>query len=346
MINLFRGLPTEQGSLTAALLALLEHSDRELLNGLLRRADIPVQVQAGTDVEVQFPAPGGPPAAGTLVTPSSRVTILTQAPGEPGPPAEPGPAGETLAVTLTGKGPAGAHTLSWEQLDRWLAESAERFDPESRTGFLIRQFRAFLPEVGIEYFAGFAADQLEGAPGALEALTRFYQTAGQLFDRLAPALAASPAAEGAAQVRQSRAEDLLGGYCYRDFTGAMFGPGNFLRVALHLPQQELQISFWFMPGGEHHTRLREALTDDALLTGLMELEHPPILWLWSAAGERKLPLDELTPDHLENWAQYQAGLQCALPFDHLAGPGLVGTVLDAAEALLTALEPLLPDVLH
>lgn len=346
MVNLFRQLPAAQGSLTAALLALLEHSDRDLLNGLLRQAGLPAQVPGSAELGVEFPAPDGPPAAGRLEAPDLRLTVLTQAPGEALPSPGDAAAGDVLAVTLTGRAPEGVHSLSWEQVDRWLAGAAERYDAESRTGFLIRQFRALLPEMGIEYFPGFETEQLAAAPGALRAFGQFLQTAGQFFERLAPALGA--AREGLAQVRQSRAEDSLAGYIYRDYTAPAFTPAGFLRVALHLPQSELQTSLWLAPGPAH-TRLREVLSeDDRFLEGLRQLEQDPLLWLWSAQDERKLPLDEFRPEALAEltWAQYQAGVQRSVPLDSLAGPGSVDRTTELAEQLLAVLSPVLVAVLH
>lgn len=346
MVNLFRPVPTEQGSLTAALLALLEHCDRDLLNGLLRTAGIPFQAEAGAEVEMTFPAPGGPPSAGWIATRHFRITIITQAPGEMLWPVGEG-SGTVLAVTLAGKAKPGTHVLSWEQLDRWLGSLEERYDVETRTGFLIRQFRTFLPEMGIEYFAGFTRDQLTGAPGALGSLSEFYQVADSFFDRFGPALAA--VYEGAAQARDSRPEDLLAGYCYRDYAGPSFTPAAFLRIAFHLPEQQFQLSFWVAPGTEQHGRLREGVLGDTdLVAQLAGLEEEPLLWLWSTGGEQKLPLEDWQPGRLEalDWSQYQAGIQRSRPFEDLSGEGLVERVIQMAEGLCGALLPVLTTVLH
>lgn len=350
MVNLFRRGPAEPGSLTAALLALLEHCDPSLLNGLLERAGIDSDVPVGAEVQVQFPAPGGPPAAGVITAPGLRVTVITQAPGERWDPQAAAGLGDTvLAVTLGARAPEGVHGLTWERVDRWLATAAEQYDPESRTGFLVRQFRAYLAELGIEYFAGFSPEQLEGAAGAFAGFNHFHQTADRFFQRFAAALAAGR--EGAAQVRQSRAEDLLTGYFYRDYGGAPFGPAGFLRLAFHVPEQELQLSFWVVPGvgTDVHERLREALTDNPGFVNLLQgLEEKPLLWLWSPGGDRKLPLADLRPAALADieWGQYQVGIQRSAPFDRLAGEGLVERVGELMEELLGALAPVLNPQLH
>ncbi|MDB4893934.1 MAG: hypothetical protein JWN15_196 [Firmicutes bacterium] len=350
MVNLFRRGPAEPGSLTAGLLALLEHCDPSLLNGLLERAGIDSDVPVGAELAVEFPAPGGPTATGVITAPQLRVTLITQAPGERWEPqAAAALDGTVLAVTMGGRAPEHVHGLTWEQVDRWLAAAAERYDPESRTGFLVRQFRAYLAELGIEYFAGFAPEQLEGAADAFAGFNQFHQTADRFFQRFAAALAAGR--EGAAQVRQSRAEDLLTGYFYRDYGGAPFGPAGFLRLAFHVPEQELQLSFWVVPGvgTDAHERLREALSGNGdFLEALRGLEEKPLLWLWSPGGDRKLPLEAFRPALLTeiDWAQYQTGIQRSVPFESLTGEGLVDRVTDLMAELLAALAPVLSPQLH
>ncbi|HYF93714.1 MAG TPA: hypothetical protein VD969_15980 [Symbiobacteriaceae bacterium] len=347
MINLFRPVPAQQGSLTAALLALLEHSDRGLLNGLLKRAGIDLQAKPGSEVTVRFPVPGGPPGAGLITAPGLEIAVAAQQPGEawdPAPlltvPAVP------LTISLAGTAPPGAHGLSWEQVDRWLAEAAARYDPESRTGFLIEQFRAVLPELGIAYFEGFEPDQLTAAPEAHATLNKFYETADRFFDQLAPALAA--ARPGAAQVRQARPEELLAGYCYRDYSDPALGATGFLRVALNLPEQQLQAVCWLMPGSAH-SRLGDLLTGDPGVRGaLARLEHHPLLWLWSPAEEKKLALDPLDPEQLEalDWSQFHAGVQVGLPFDQFPAEDLAGRVAALTEAVSAALAPAFSAVIH
>jgi hypothetical protein len=342
MVNLFRQAAAGQGGLTASLLALLEHSDRDLLNGLLRRASIPYQAETNTDMEVQFPAPDGPPGTGAIHSPHFRLTVAAPAPGEPfdvGTLA--GEPGTALAITLAGQAPPGAHGLSWEQVDRWLAGEQERYNPESRTGFLIRQFRAVLPEWGVEYFAGFQADLLDQAPQALTTLTRFLQAGAQFFDRLGPALAA--VREGATAIRQARPEEQLAGYFYRDFSDPQAGPGNFQRVAFHLPEGHLHLIYWLVPAGnEAHARLRDLLLrNEPFREALAELEQAPLLWLWSGSGELKIPLADLRPADLQevDWPQHHVGLQVAVPFTDLPGEDLVGRVTARVQALFEALAP-------
>lgn len=345
MVNLFRQSASQPGGLTAALLALLEHSDRDLLNGLLRRAGIPFQAEAGADLRVQFPAPGGPPGAGTINAPHFRIALAAQAPEEPWDPAElehlPG---TPLAVTLAGQAPPGAHALSWEQVDRWLADAQTDFDPDSRTGFLIAQFRSVLPEWGIEYFAGFDPDLLQTAPEGLEALSRFYQTSSQFFDRLAPALTALR--PGVAQLRQARPEELLTGYNYRDYSDPVGGPAAFQRIAFHLRERALHLIYWLTPGGpgDAHGRLRQTLLEHTL----ERLPEDTVLWLWSTEAEHKLPLADIQPEELEalDWGRFHAGMQVSLPFADLPGDDLTGRVVGRIQALLECLAPVLTTTLH
>lgn len=341
LVNLFQRLDSVERHLSAALLALLEHSDRAVLGGLLERAGLEGPPLDGA--EFLYPAPGGPPGTGEIRSAHRRVRLAAL---EPGGAFQPGPeAGvTTLVISMTGKAPPGMMGLSWEQVDRWLAGVAQRYDPESRTGFLLRQFRAYLPEVGIAYFAGFDRAQLAGAPGALAQLTGFYRQAGSLFERLGAALP-----QGLAEVRQARPEDLLAGYCYRDYSGAALGVENFLRIALHLGPAELQIACWVGAGGESHGRLRAALqTESTLLASLREVEPELLLWLWSPEGEQRIPLHELEPDLVAgpDWERYTVALQVGRPFAELAGEGLVEQIGDWVGEMLEPLRPVLTDVVH
>lgn len=373
MVNLFLRGQGDNGSLTAALLALLEHSDRELFNGFLERAQLPYHAPPGADLDFRLPEPGAG-AGGAIAGPDFRLNLIAQAPGAQIPASVPGAGGETLVITLAGRPPEGARAMSWEQVDRWLAGAAERYDPESRTGFLVRQFRDFLRASGVEYFAGFSAEMLASAPDAQAELQRFYHEAGQFFDRLGPTLAGlgAPAAggetalagllgvapaPGLAEVRRSRAEDQLAGYLYRDYTGALLGATGFLRVAIHLPQREMQLAIWLAPGpaggADPHARLRSALAEDpAFLAGLLGLagegDGDGLLWLWGQGGERKLPLDEVGADALSDldWGQYQAGIQLGYALEGMAGEGLVQQVATRVEALLGALAPVTTSALH
>jgi hypothetical protein len=354
VVNLFRHTAAQQGALTAALLALLEHSDKDLLNGLLRTAGISYQVEAGEDLTVQFPLPGGPPGAGMVATPHFRLAVAAQAPSETVDPAALAQTADApLAITLAGQAQPGARALSWEQVDRWLATAAGQYDPDSRTGFLIGQFRSLLPEMGIEYFPGFDPDLLEQAPGALATLARYLETAGQFFDRFGPALAA--VREGVTQVRQAQPGDLLAGYCYRDYTDPAVGASGFLRAALHVPERQLQLAVWIVPGGgtllggDPHSRLQEQLrSDPAFVRALQELGHAPLLWLWSQNGERKLLLDETPPEELAelDLAGQHAAIQVSTPFADLPGEDAVGRSIAQLQALLEVLSPVLGNLVH
>lgn len=348
MVNLFRPVQAEQGSLTAALLALLEHSDRDLLNGLLRRAGIPFHVEAGTDLETHLPAPGGAPGTGLLVAPHFRLAVAAQSPGEPWDPAEVGALpGTHLAITLTGQAPPDGYAISWEQLDRWLATAGEEYTPESRTGFLISQFRAFLPEMGVQYFAGFEETLLSAASDALQTVKRFAERAEQFYDRLSPGL--SSLREGASLLRQTQPADLLTGYIYRDYSDPPGDAQSFLRVAFHLGEGALHLAYWLGPGSAPHQALHQRLLADAAFAeGLGRLERDPLLWLWSASEERRLPLLDWHPEGLQGveWGQYHAAVQISLGFDDLPGENLVDRVIERVEVLLDALTPLTPGTLH
>jgi hypothetical protein len=334
-------LVSAEHHLTAALLALLEHADRSVLNGLLERAGLAGPPLDGA--EFLCPAPGGPAGVGEIRSPHRRVRLVALEPGgevEPPPP----DGTPTVVVSTTGNAPPGLTGLSWEQLDRWLAGVAERYDPESRTRFLIQQFRDYLPEVGIAYFAGFAAARLAGVPASFAELSAFYREAGDLFERLGAVLP-----EAFSEVRAARPEDLLAGYCYRDYAGVGLGSANFLRVALHLGPAELQIACWLGAGGEAHGRLRTALlAQSPLVAALKEMEPEPLLWLWSPTGEQRIPAHELEPSLVTglDWEAYTVALQVGYPFRALAGEGLVVRIGGWVEGLLERLSPVLGGVVH
>lgn len=350
MVNLFQRHTDEQGSLTAALLVLLEHADRGLLNRFLQLSGIEAQVGKGAAVSVHYPVPDAPPGTGRLDLPEGAVAIAARAPGDPWRLTGPIGGAETIAITPEGAPLPDVHTLSWEQVDRWLTAMAEEYDPETRTGFLLDQFRSFLPEAGIVYFAGFGQGLLEQAPSGLDTLTEFYQTADQFFEQLTPSLTA--AHQELAQVRQARPEDLLVGYSYRDYSGAAQGPDSFLRVAFHLARRELQMALWLTPGADltsSHRRLYEALrADEPLLESLQTLEGHPTLRLWSAAGEHFIPLDELQPDRLEalDWPTSHVAVQRSLSFERFPETGLIGQVTTLTGELVETLSPILAPTLH
>jgi hypothetical protein len=340
LINLFRqGVGAAEG-LTAPLLALLEHVHPELRDQFLSEAGLPAPVDQ--QFRVQYPAPAGPPEAGLL----GETLLLTQTPGQP----VPQPPGDTPSLIITlGRPPQSTHGLTWEQVERWIESGTSRFDAETRTGFLLRQFQSFLRVAGIEYFAGFPAEQVAGTPAAFRLLSEFHTTTDGFFDRLLVAVRdqfGPGPTESAAELRQSRPEDLLAGYNYRDYSLAIAGPGSFLRVALNLAESELQLSCWLAVGTEAHRRLRHALHNQTQIFGL-----PPgsVLRLWSQTDERHISLDDLPvvePLPETEWNQFQAGLQFGRTLDFLAGDDLVGRVLPQIEHLTQALDALLSEAIH
>lgn len=349
MGNLFRHAPAEQGRLTSALLALLEHSDRELLNGFMRRAGLPYQSPPDASLQLSYPLPGTGASAGEIAGPGFRLVLVAQNPDQPWSP--PPITSDTVLVTMGGRSEAGARVLTWEQVDRWLAAALEQYDPDSRTGFLVRQFREFLHDSGIEYFPGFPPQLLEQAPGALATLASLYQAAETFLDRLGPALSAM--IPDLAQLRRARADDLMAGYCYRDFSSPVLGPSGFLRVALHVPQEEVQVSLWLGPGPipalDAHFRLRKALLEDqGFRESLQAMAGHPVLWLWSEQAEHRLPADEVSAEAIAglDWGRYQTGLQVAFPFADAAGEGLTERVADRVDKLWSALSPVLSSPLH
>ena len=70
--------------LTPALMALLEHADRAVLNGLLRLAGL--DVPAGGEAAFHFPAPDGADGAGEIHLGDRRIWLAAVAPGEEPPP--------------------------------------------------------------------------------------------------------------------------------------------------------------------------------------------------------------------------------------------------------------------
>lgn len=344
LVNLFAQRTSPDQSLTAGLAALLEHADRALLSGLLELAGA---ADLAGPVQVLFPVPDGPAGVAELRSSDGRRIWLAAV--EPGgkPPQVNGTGVEHLVISMTAPalsaGP-GAHGLTWERVDRWLEQMADRYDEETRTGFLLRQFRAFLPEAGITYFSGFAEEQLAAAPGALRTLNDLYRTADDLFERLG-----SGPENRFSEIRRSRPEDLLAGYCFRDYAGLDLASEDFLRVALHLETSHLQVAFWLGTGGPSHRRLLQMLQEEPLpLTTLLEIEPVPLLWLWSPEEEQQVPLRAIEPGQLAglDWNRYAAAIQVNRPFSALGGEGLVERIHGWIRELVEGLHPVLSGVLH
>ncbi|WP_374711450.1 hypothetical protein [Symbiobacterium terraclitae] len=347
LVNLFSA-GGAAGALTPALMAVLEHTDRDVLAGLLDLAGL--DGAGAGDAEFRYPAPGAPQGVGEIALAQGRLWLAAVAPGE-----EPSAAAGDLAgdggrlLVISAGAPAGGASpevrwLSWERLDRWLARMAEQYDPESRTGFLLRQFRAYLPEAGIAYFTGFTPELLAAAPRALRDLGAFYRQAEEFFTQLEASLAA-----GGRLLRAARPQDLLAGFCFRDYAGAGQGDGDFLRIALNLEPAELQIAFWLEPGGAAHQRLRAALQEDGPLpAALRSLRPQPVLRLWSAADEQQIPVGEVDAARLGrlDWDAYTAAVQVGHPFADLSGEGLLERVAGWVQDLREALSPILTEVLH
>lgn len=350
LVNLFSARAGPGAPLTLALLALLEHSDRSVLEGFLALAGL--SPPEGAEASFHYPAPDGPPGAGEIRLGDRRIRVAAVAPGEPPPEFPPGTAEGLLVGGPAPAGPGGlpgaeegepVRRLSWERLDRWLEEAAAVHDPDTRTGFLIRQFRAYLPEAGITWFRGFDAEELDRAPRAFRELSAFHRRVGELFEQVGSGFAASWPL-----LRTARPEDLLAGYWFRDYAVGS-GGGDFLRVALDLGAGELQIALWFEPGGGAHGRLQLALAEEGGLSrALARLTPPPVLRLWSAADERHIPVGDLDPSriHAVDWEAYTAAVQVARPLTDLAGEGLLDRLAGWTRALLDALAPVLSEVVH
>lgn len=335
MINLFRRAAGEGDGLAVALVALLEHADRGLLTGFLHLSGVSPPIRPD---DLRFGPEG-------VTGHNFHLRLVTQAPDEPPLPDQDSP--ETVAITLTGAAPPGATGLSWEQVDRWLTAAADRYDPETRTGFLVRQFQEYLREAGIAYFAGFDSNLVEQAGPALATLTQFFGAADGFMDGLGSAFRATW--PGLAEVRRSRAEDLLTLFVYRDFAGPPLAGGGFLRLALQAAQQEWHLAFWTAPGEAAHSRLRGAVMGGgAGLETLQGLEGEPRLWLWSPENELVLSLDDLPADGPPelDWGRYQVALQQRFSLLSLTEPGAVPRVLGAAQRLLEAVLPLVAEPIH
>lgn len=344
LVNLFALRTSPDQPLTAALLALLEHADRALLRGLLEQASMDGDL--GGEIRFRFPLPDGPAGVAELGSSQRRIWLAAVEPGGE-PPAMEAAGVEPLVISMAAPGNHGlpeAHWLSWERLDRWLEQMADRYDGETRTGFLLRQFRAYLPEAGITYFTGFSAEHLTGAPDALRALIGFYRTADELFDRLG-----GGPGNRFTQLRRSRPEDLLAGFCFRDYASLHLGSEDFLRIALHLESARLQVACWLGPGGAAHHRLYQLLKEVPLpLTALAAIEPEPVLWLWSTDEERQLNLRAFEPGQLAGleWGRYTAAILVNHPFTTLAGEGLVERIHGWILALIEGLRPVLSGVVH
>ncbi|MGE5672962.1 MAG: hypothetical protein ACM3XM_03625 [Mycobacterium leprae] len=352
MVNLFQQMP-QQGGPTAALLALLEHADTDLIGEILGKVGYTAyQTGAGRRPEVTFL--GGPPESGLISGPDFSVLVTAQAPGQEIPPPSPGVPDDRqrVVVSVTGKAPPGASGLSWGQVERILAQAAERHGAESRTGFLVRQFQDYLRSIGIESFPGFTNADLMQAPEALVTLTRFRRSSEGFFRQLSLSLATEH--EGMAELRQSGPTEFLTGYCYRDYGSPRLGHASFLRTAIHLPLQAMQISLWFTGQPDEAARaeqsqLRELLIhDQELLDHLRQLEHDPLLWLWSPAEERQIPLADLTAGTLEaiHWNQFQVCIQRSIPFPQLSDDAIVALTTAMAGELITLLGPAFSPVIH
>lgn len=348
LVNLFSAGGAAGVPLTPALMAMLEHTDREVLAGLLDLAGLD-----GADAKaakLRYPAPGAPRALGEVDLSQGRLWLAAVAPGEE-PPSSPEDAaddGVRLLIISAGAPPARespeVHWLSWERLDRWLARLAEEYDPETRTGFLLRQFRSYLPEAGIAYFTGFTPELLTVAPRALRDLSTLYRQADEFFSQLE-----AGRSTGGPLLRIARPQDLLAGFCFRDYAGAGQGADDFLRIALSLEPPELQIAIWLEPGGAAHGRLRAALQEGGVLTtALQALQPQPVLRLWSAEDEQHIPVGEIDSTRAAglDWDTHTVAVQVSHPLADLAGEGLLERVAGWVHDLREALAPIRTDVLH
>lgn len=354
MVNLFQwqaeGAAKLPGALAGAFVALLAHSDRRLLSSFLQRAGL--AWQAEEPLEFRFPAAGGTGMAEVVAPRRWRLLLLSRAPVAPWDPAwvlrasevaRAGPEPGAVVVVAPGarRPPQGQEQVilfSWEQVDRWLEESAEAYPADSRTTFLIEQFRHFLPSAGLTYFPGFDPEDLSRSSRALGTLQRLSDRTAQLFDNLEPMLREEW--PELAQSRAARPEDLLAGYLYRDYVGREWGDGTFLRLAVNLGREALEVSFWLTATGQQddaHTRMGQAAAE--VMPRLAHLEGMMIR-LWQVGGEQQIPAGELDPASVD-WAENQIGLQAEIGFAEAGHDGLVERVVEMATSLVAALEPVL-----
>lgn len=349
MVNLFlwqagaSALPP--GALSGSLVTLLSHVDRRLLSSFLALCGL--SWEATEPLAFHFPAAELPTAAEVRAPGRWRLLILAQAPAAAWEPAWVEGARQSAAngaeeSRLLLIAPAIEHLPSkqeiartWEQVDRWLEQEADNYPPDTRTGFLLEQFREFLPAVGLTYFTGFDPDDLAASATALTTLQRLVEQADQFFAHLEPVLGSLwPGLEAA---RSARPEDILSGYLYRDFTCSDWGEGAFLRGALHLGQRSLDVGFWLAGPGGPHARLAGAA--EAIFPRLAAVEGL-VVRLWRVGGEEQIPALEAAAAAID-WSQYQVGFQVSLGFDTLQPAGLTAQTAEWARQIVEALAPVL-----
>lgn len=354
LVNLFQwqaeGAAAIPGALAGALAALLEHSDRRLLRSFLQQAGLDWQPEE--PLQFRFPAEGGPGMAEVVAPGRWRVLLLSRVPVAPWDPAWvdraaevalAGPeTGRVVVVAPAARRPADSRDeavlLSWEQVDRWLEQSSEEYPADSRTAFLIDQFRNFLPSAGLTYFGGFDPEDLSQSSRALGTLQRLTDRTAQFFGHLEPVL--REAWPELVQARAARPEDLLAGYLYRDYTLTNWGSGAFLRVAVNLGREVLEVSCWLTATGEQedaHARLRQEPAE--VLSRLSRLDGL-LVRLWQVGGEQQIPVTDVDPAAV-NWGENQVGFQVEIAFAEAGAGGLVERVVEMAEAISAGLGPVL-----
>lgn len=353
MVNLFLwqagAAAPSAGSLAGALVTLLAHADRHLLTSFLELCHLVWPV--AEPISFDYPAQALP-VAGEIRAPGQwRLLLLAQGPATPWDPNwvegalqaaanSPEPC-RVLTITQTLRHPTAPQeaALTWEQVDRWLEQQEGAHPPETRTGFLLSQFREFLPAAGIAYFAGFDRDDLSRSAQVLATLQRLAEQADQFFAHLEPILRG--AWPNLREVRGARPEDLLAGYLYRDYTLPDWGEGAFLRGALHLGQQSLEIAFWLSATAQTdgpHARMAAAASE--VLPRLAAVDELTIR-LWRVGNEQQLSPAE-APAAAIDWSAYQIGFQVTRGFETLPHHGLPAWTAERASAILDALAPILP----
>jgi hypothetical protein len=351
VINLFQlqreGAGSLPGALACALAVLLEHAERRVLAEVLALAG----VEWPSDLPLLFAFPAEPetPAAEVAAPGQWRLLILARALQ---PPWEEAWLDRAAALAFTSAEPARvlllspvsrrasgedgpAVHLSWEQLDRLLDRLLEHYGPESRTAFLVDQFRQFLAAEGLAALPGLEPEDLAAGARGLTEIQRVGDLAGRLFGHAEAALRLTW--PDIASLRAERPEDVLAGYFYRDLSGTAWSHAGFLRLALNLPQQALEVTFWLAPepAGVPGEQLRQLA--DRLLPRLAE--QGVFLRLWSEAGEQQVPAADANLSGLAP-GRYQIGFQLAVSAPELQGEGQAARVSGVAEGLLELLSPL------
>ena len=194
----------EEDRLTNALMCLLEHSDRSVLSGFLKLATgtlVGVTADEKVDFDVQVSFSQSRPDARIrtsgfqmlietkrydaldeqqmrnhwqdLVEARVPTVLLALTGGRPG---------NEIVDRLNDSGLSPnprAHHLTWSQVLEWLVGLEREFEPDTLTGFLIRQMGEYLAALGYNYFKGINMDDVLEYAEALAVTAKYQATTGK-----------------------------------------------------------------------------------------------------------------------------------------------------------------------